>query len=480
MSKPMKKGVKIFLVVLIVLVLVGLCFASVAIYARMQFNKEKSWLPPVFTPQQASVTELPDNAHDAYAYVIRLYEEAVRSDAAEGSWRTDVDLGGEVTLPFADADKTLFDDIRSGAAEAVKALYPTVSGVKMSEEAADDIPAIDFDEADILEYVYDPAAIFNRKGEYVSDAYDLTFKLAPVFESRDDIEKSAVFKGACDAMQDALTVNDAELDVKEAQISFRVDRLTDKLQSVVITRTSVLNADVALTDAYSALLADTGSNSLTVDLPYKTTEHIDFTWYGLHFSEDYIEQQPDDIIALPIDVKVNGAAVSGEDFELTYEISDPETLSIDDDNVLTVKKTNDVSDTEGIKVTAVLSYQGKTYTDDLIVYITELDKTETGVRFWQDGFTLSAGSTEALPVEIRVPINEQSELKTEEEYELFVDVSDPSALTVEVDGKDLYATGLKASADPVTVSVTLKCGGHTYEAQLPVTITMAKEAENDG
>ena len=81
MSKPMKKGVKIFLVVLIVLVLVGLCFASVAIYARMQFNKEKSWLPPVFTPQQASVTELPDNAHDAYAYVIRRRSRR-RGDAA--------------------------------------------------------------------------------------------------------------------------------------------------------------------------------------------------------------------------------------------------------------------------------------------------------------------------------------------------------------------------------------------------------------
>ena len=480
MSKPMKKGMKIFLVLLIVVVLVGACFASVAIYARMEFNKERSWLPPVFTPQEASVTELPDNAHDAYEYVMRLYGEAVRSDITEGSWRTDVDLGGAVELPFADADKVLFDDIRSGAAGAIQAMYPTVSGARMSDEAAEDIPVIDFKEADIIEYVYDPAAVFDRKGEYVSDTYELIFKLAPVFESREDVEKSDVYKGVRDAVTDAVTLNDAELDVKEAQIRFSVDRLTDRLLGVELIRVSEVTADVVLTDAYSALVGDSGSRQLTVKLPYKTTEHISFMWYGLRFTEDYVEQKPDDILQLPMDVHVNASAVRGEDFILSFEISDPETLTIDDEGVMTVEKTDEVSATEGVRVTAVLSYEGKTYSDDLIVYITKLDKTETGVRFWQDGFTLSAGSTEPLPVEIRVPINEQSELKSEEEYELFVEISDPAALSVEVDNKDLYATGVKAGAEPVTVTVTLKCGGHTYTAQLPVTVTQAKEAENNG
>ena len=147
---------------------------------------------------------------------------------------------------------------------------------------------------------------------------------------------------------------------------------------------------------------------------------------------------------------------------------------------MTVEKTNDVSDTEGVKVTAMLEYEGRTYTDDILIYITKLEKTATGVRFWEDGFTIAAGTTAPMPVEIRVPINEQAENKQEEEYELFLDISDPDALTIEVDNKDLYATAIRPTAEPVTVTLTMKCGGHTYSAGIPVTITQGTEADNNG
>ena len=138
MSKPMKKSAKILLILLIVVVLLIACFISVAVYAKMEFNKERSWLPAEIAPQQASVTELPDNAHDAYAYAMRLYNEAIVSDAAEGSWHTDVDLGGDVQWPFSENDNRMVNEIRAEAAGALQALYPTVSSVKMSDEAADD------------------------------------------------------------------------------------------------------------------------------------------------------------------------------------------------------------------------------------------------------------------------------------------------------------------------------------------------------
>ena len=480
MSKPMKKGVKVFLILLIVAVLLTACFICVGIYAKLEFQKERTWLPPVPIPQQASVTELPDNAHDAYEYVMRLYREAVNSDRAEGSWHTDVDLSGDVELPFKDADKTLFDDIRGEAAGAIQALYPTVWGAKMSDEAADEIPVIDLKESDILEYVYDAGSVFNRKGEYLSDTYELIFKVDPAFEDAAALHESNVYKGVCDALKDAVTVDNAEIEVLEVELRFRVDRLTDQLQSVELSRRYDVTATVTFTDAYGAMAENAGARQITVTLPYRATERISFMWYGLRFTKDYLEQKPNDMVMLPLDVHVNGAAVQGEDFRLEYEISDPETLEIDKDAVLTVNKANDVSDTEGIHVTAILHYDGKDFTDDIIIYVSEKDKTATGVRFWQDGYTMAVGSTEPLPVEIRVPVNEQSEQRTEEEYELQIEISDPDALSIEVDNKDLYATALKTAADPVTVSVTLKCGGHTYQAELPVTITQAKEATDNG
>ena len=480
MSKPMKKGVKVLLILLIVLVLLAACFLSVALYARMEFKKERSWLPPEFTPQQASVTELPDNAHDAYVYAMRLYNEAVASDITEGSWRTEVDLGGDAEVPFADADRTVFDDIRAEATGAVQAMYPTVSGAKMSDESADDIPVIDLKEEDILEYVYDPAEIFNRKGEYIKDSYELVFKVAPAYENTDDVIGGDVYNGICDAVKDALTVNSADIDVREVEIRFTVDRLSDHLTNVVVTRGLDVRANVTFTDAYGALLKDAGNDPVDVTLPYRATEHIDFMWYGLRFTEDYLEQKPADIIPLPIEVHVNGAAVQGKDFELEYDISAPETMKIDDDNVLTVERVSETSDTEGVTVTATLTYEGKTYTDDILIYVTELDKTTTGVRFWKDGFSVAVGETALLPAEIRIPVNEQSEQRSEEEYEMDITVSDPDALTVEADDKDLYCTALKAADAPVTVSVEIRCGGHTYNAELPVTITEGTEVTDNG
>ncbi len=479
MSKPLKKGTKIFVIVLVVAFLLGLCFFCVAMYAKNEFEKEKSWLPPKPFAQQQSVTELPDNIHDAYGYVMRLYDEALHHEAVEGSWHTDVNLAGDITLPFAEADNELIHMIRDGAVGTVQALYPTVSDVLMTEEKAEDLPLIDLEESDILEYNYDPAEVFNRKGEYNSDEYEIVFKIDPAFENADEIRHGAVYEGICDILKDAVTVNDVDLDVKDVEIRFVIDRLSDHMKRVTVSRSYDVRADVTLTEEYAALMPD-GSRDLEIGLPYQATEHVDFKWYGLRFLEDFLEQKPNDIVALPIDVYVNPAAVQGEDFTVEYTYGDPEAISVDDDFVLTVNKTNEVSGTEGILLTATLSYAGETYTDDIIIYVTALDKTTAGVRFWEDTFEIPVGTTRVMPAEIRVPINEQADNKAEEEYELFLEISDPDALSIEIDGKDLYATALKAPADPVTVTLTMNCGGHTYTAEIPVTITAETEATDNG
>lgn len=480
MRKPMKKKTKILVGVLIAAVLLGVCFLCVALYAQNEFKKEKSWLPVKLPVQKASVTELPDNAHDAYEYVMRLYDEALHSDTAEGSWHTDVNLTGDYTTPFNETDNAFFGRILSGAAGAVQGLYPNVSGVKMTEEAAEDLPEIDLEESDIIGYDYDPAALFNRKGEYLSDTYEIVFQIDPAFEDADEIRNGSVYAGICDTLKDAMTVNDVDLDVQTVEMRFRIDRLTDQMQSVDVSRSYTVKADVTLTDDYAPLLGESGQKDVSVTFPYQATEKISFKWYGLRFQVDYLEQKPDDIITLPLDIRVNDARVQGEDFTVTYTVSDPEALEIDAEGTMTVLKEHGDSATEGVKVTAALDYEGKTYTDEMTVYVTKLDKATAGVRFYEDGFTVPVGSTLPLPSDIRVPVNEAAESRQEEEYELFVDISDPDALSVEVDNKELYATALRATDAPVTVTVTMDCGGHTYSAEIPVTITQGTEAANNG
>ena len=480
MSKPMKKGTKIVLAVLIVAVLLGVCFTCVAIYAKKEFNKERSWLPPKLYAQQASVTELPDDIHGAYEYVMRLYDEALHAEGVEGSWHTDVDLSGEMTLPFSEADNAIVSKIRDGAAGSVKALYPDVSGVKMTEEKAEDLPVINLKETDILAYNYDPETLFNRKGEYLSDVYEIVFKIDPSFENADEIRHGGVYEGICDLLKDTVTVNNVDLDVQDVEMVFRIDRLTDKMLSADVSRRYTVKADVTLTDTYAAMLEDAGTKEASVALPYQATEKVSFMWYGLRFSEDYLEVKPNDIMTLPLEIHVNSASVQGEDFTVTYTASDPETMKIEDDGTMTALRTDAASETDGVTITATLVYEGKTYEDEIVVYITELDKATAGVRFYEDGFSVAVGRTAALPADIRVPVNEAAESRQEEEYELICETSDPGALTVEADDKDLFVTALRTADAPVTVSVTMNCGGHTYQAEIPVTITEGTEAENNG
>ena len=478
-KKKLSKKLKVLLIILIVLVLLGVCFLAVAIYARSEFNKERSWLPPKLPVQKASVTELPDNIHDAYEYAMRLYDEALHAEAVEGSWHTDVNLGGDMTLPFSDADNAIVSLIRDSAAGPVQNLYPHVSGVKMTEEKAEDLPVINLKESDILAYNYDhydPKDVFNRKGEYLFDTYELVFKIDPSFENADEIRHGAVYEGICDLLKDAMVVNDIDLDVHDVEIRFRIDRLTDRIDSVDVSRSYSVKADITLTEAFADLLPDE-SKSTSVTLPYKATEHVSFMWYGLRFIEDYLEQKPDDIITMPLEIHVNSKAVQGEDFTVTYTVSDPGTMEIEEDGSTTILKVSDTSETEGIKVTATLDYEGKSYTDEMIIYITELDQTTAGVRFYEESFSMKVGETLPLPADVRVPINEAAESRREEEYELICVSSDPDALTIEVDGKDIYATALKATDSPVTVSVTMDCGGHTYFAEIPIIITKGTEAD---
>ena len=479
MKKPMKKGVKIFLIVLIVMVLLGICFAFVALYAHREFTKEKSWLPPEFPPQEQSVTDLPDNAHDAYEYVMRLYNEALHASHVEGSWHTDVDLSGEIVTPFSETDAAIISMIRDGAAGQIQSLYPNVNGVRMTDEKADDLPEITLEEADVLEYVYTPDTVFNRRGEYVSDEYEIVFKVDPAFEKTDDILHGEIYNGICERLKDAMTVDEVDLETQEVEIRFVIDRLSDEMLRASVSRSYAVHAKVTLSDDYADLL-ENGEKTAEISLPYRATEQVSFKWYGMRFTEPYLETNPDDIITLPLDIRVNDASVQGEDFVLTFTPDDPETMTIEPDGLMTVRKTNAVSETDGVKLKAKMEYDGLTFEDEIIIYITELDKTTAGVRFWKDAAEVPVGKTVLLPADIRVPVNEQADNRDEEEYELIIEVSDPEALEIEQDDKDLYATAKKQVDGPVTVSVTMKCGGHTYSAELPVTITLEKEAENNG
>lgn len=363
MSKPMKKSSKIALIVLVVLVLLGICFTTVGLYAKNEINKPRFSLPE--QPLQPSVTPLPADAAQGAAYIERLFQ-ATRADDVETTWYTDVNLGGDAQLPFADADNALLLFIRDQAAGQIAALYPSLTdAVTLAVDAAPRLPL----DAPVIEFTAEQGRTDDAGNVTEDDFYFITLTLDPASIDTQAMTTGEVYQGITEILAPAASMDEIHLEATNLTVSAKIDRVTDQLLTVDVTRTFEAQAALTLTDAYAALAAEKTAN---VTLPYETTEHFSFRHYGARFTERAMAVTPGDMKALPAAVTVNAAATK-EDYKLTFDVSQPETMTIDADGVMNVLQASD----KPVTITMTLDYDGHSYTDQLLVYITELEVETT-------------------------------------------------------------------------------------------------------
>ena len=460
MKKEMKKSTKVILIILIIVVLMAVCFGSLAVYARHEFAKEKFWLP--YVPQEQSLTEIPETADEAAAYVNRLWSEAVVSDEAEGSWRTDVDFGGDMEISLPDADAAVIRFIRDGASGIVASLIPSASGVNMS--GAEDAPEIYVDSADITDYPFDSESVYNPDGTYISDDYVIEFDAAPDAAYGETIKAGDVCRGVLDTLSAAAQVDGLQILPETVHYRFVADRLTDHLRSVEIVRTYKVSAELTFTGEYAPLSAE----PVDITLPLKTVQHVDFKWYTARFTVGDMAVTHNDIEAMPVDIYVNESAMKGEDFNISFTYSVPDVMEIDDELVLHVRGRHDSSDPVNIVMT--MEYNGHVYTDDVNVYVTDLDMVKTGVQFPFKEESAAVGESKHLITDFRVPAEEQ-------DYTLSYETSAPEAVSIDENG---MITVLRQTDEPVTVTVTLNSGGHIYQDDMIVRITAETEGSSNG
>ena len=147
MSQISKKK-SIILIALAVVLLIGICFATLSVYAKKELNKPKFTIPE--EKPAVSATPLPQDVGGLCAYVNSLYENTVNADNSEGSWHTDINLEGDIVTPFASSDQSILAYIKDNAAGEVAALYPNESEVKMS--GAKNAPVIRINPADVSNF----------------------------------------------------------------------------------------------------------------------------------------------------------------------------------------------------------------------------------------------------------------------------------------------------------------------------------------
>ncbi|MBQ6023165.1 MAG: hypothetical protein IJL25_09565 [Clostridia bacterium] len=373
MSKPKRNVKKIVPVVLAIIILLGACFTFVGVYAKHELNKPKFTLPDATL---ASKSELPKSKAETVAYVKELYNAAVQADDVEGSWHTDAklkDYDEGITASLSDADREIIAYIWEHADEndRVKNLYPKESGVLKC--GGKGVYRFDVTDAQVLDYTAERGR-YNDDNVYIDDDYYfITLNVDPATVDAAAIPQGDTYHGFEEIFAPAFTVESPAFEVKSVTMKFKIARTFDEIVSLEITRDYKIKAQLHLTDAYAGLLA---SPVEAVELPYQSTEKVSFKYYGAHFTKACIAVNPGDMEALPAAVRVNDASTKAEqsppgenEFYLSFVPSDPEVLKIDGDGVMSVNGASD----QPVTVTMTLEYGGHTYTDELTVYITELE-----------------------------------------------------------------------------------------------------------
>ena len=363
MSKPMSKVTRRVLIALAIVVLLGACFAAVSVYAKNEMNKERYPRPDGTLP---SARELPEGKEDVIAYALELYNKAITADDVEANWHTDPklkDYAEEKTLPLNGADQEIFYYIWEHAGDALKALYPQADRVTESKNKG--VFDLNITPDDVTDFTA-ARGRYNDDGVYVDDdIYFIDLTVSPDTVDASAIPEGEVFRQMKAAFADACDVENAAVKVTGVRMAFRIARAFDQLQSLEITRSYRVDADVILKGEYTAL-AENGRAHIS--LPYEATEKIGFDYYGAHFTESAIAVNPGDMNALPASVKVKQEATQ-EEFTLEFTPSVPDVVKIDADGVMTVLKACD----EPLNIHMKLTFNGHVYEDDLTVYITELE-----------------------------------------------------------------------------------------------------------
>ncbi len=347
----MKKAKRIIIVILCTIGFIGLCFLCVGIYAKHELSKPVFDFPEI--TEEKSVSDLPADKDAAYDYVDKLYNTAISADNTEGSWHTDIKAEGEAALPFSDADNTVFTRVWQSSAEKLADLCPKAENIKLSE--ADSIPPLGFERNDVIDFSAEQGRV-NDEGETEDDNfYFITLDINPDSFDSDAVTKGEVFKKAADELSSLFSIETAEISACTITAEFKIDRFSDQLISAKITKK--LNAKLDLLSSEKIIYK--------AELPYESVQYTEFLHYGLHFNERQIVVKPEDMKALPLEVRVNGETQKDE-YSLEFDISKDGVLDIDEDGVMTVCGESE----EKVKLTATLRYGGKTYTDELIVYVT--------------------------------------------------------------------------------------------------------------
>lgn len=206
------------------------------------------------------------------------------------------------------------------------------------------------------------APVFDDEGVLVDeDFYFVTFKMngtkasinaADTFRTKSLPEVGEMLKKE---LSTVCKINKSTVAPADFGITLKVNRFTDKIDYLEVTRVYNVMADVSFIGDMSTF----GEKS--IEFTYKVTEHFDYYYAGISFTNQPLRLDVGEEAVL----SVNAVMEDDSDYQVKFISTDESVIVVDEMGYVTALKESE----EPVYVTVTLCYMGKIFTDKCPVYV---------------------------------------------------------------------------------------------------------------
>lgn len=206
------------------------------------------------------------------------------------------------------------------------------------------------------------APVFDDEGVLVDeDFYFVTFKMngakasikaADTFRTKSLPEVGEMLKKE---LSTVCKINKSTVAPADFGITLKVNRFTDKIDYLEVTRVYNVMADVSFIGDMSTF----GEKS--IEFTYKVTEHFDYYYAGISFTNQPLRLDVGEEAVL----SVNAVMEDDSDYQVKFISTDESVVVVDEMGYVTALKESE----EPVYVTVTLCYMGKIFTDKCPVYV---------------------------------------------------------------------------------------------------------------
>lgn len=206
------------------------------------------------------------------------------------------------------------------------------------------------------------APVFDDEGVLVDeDFYYVTFKMngakasikaADTFRTKSLPKVGEMLKKE---LSTVCKINKSTVAPADFGITLKVNRFTDKIDYLEVTRVYNVMADVSFIGDMSTF----GEKS--IEFTYKVTEHFDYYYAGISFTNQPLRLDVGEEAVL----SVNAVMEDDSDYQVKFISTDESVIVVDEMGYVTALKESE----EPVYVTVTLCYMGKIFTDKCPVYV---------------------------------------------------------------------------------------------------------------